>query len=429
MIVFSRLDSYDLNLFKLRLTISTMKSDFFDIIVIGGGIIGISTAYHIIKKNNSLRVLILEKETKTCLHQSGNNSGVVHAGIYYEPNSLKAKFCINGHQQILNFCKKNNLPIQIIGKLIIATNNNELTSLESLIERCVENKIDFKILDRYELKKIEPNIFGLKALKINATAITDYKMISLKLLELFKKLGGEIHYNQEFESLQENDDFTSIKTKRSNYKSRFLISCAGLQSDIIAKQFKHKLDYKIIPFRGEYFRLTDSKKNLVNHLIYPVPDKDLPFLGVHLTPMINGTVTVGPNAVLAFKREGYSKLNFNLFDTISILCFQGFWRLIIKYLSIAIKEQRNSLIKSYYLKEVQKFCPSIQIDDLQCYPSGVRAQAVSKSGNLIHDFLIEETKQSILVCNAPSPGATSSLTIGQYIAELLIKKMTKFDIS
>ena len=401
-------------------------SENYHFIIIGGGIVGLSTAMQLQQEYPNKNTLLLEKENKIASHQTGHNSGVIHAGVYYEPGSFKAKFCKMGVQQTIDFCTKHQLPFEQCGKLIVATNNLELKRMQSLYERCKKNGLNPELLDKNQLKKIEPNITGLGAIKVKETGIIDYISMTNTMAKEFVDMGGKIKLNAEVTYLNENKDQTSVKIKSGEmFKSQYLISCAGLQSDRIAKLMGLKIDFQIIPFRGDYFKLNKRFNKVVKHLIYPIPDPAYPFLGVHLTKMIDGSVTVGPNAVLNLSREGYKKFNFNLKDLNQMFFFSGFWKLIFNNWQPAISEFYSSLNKNSYLKICQKYCPSLTISDLEPYRSGVRAQAVSKGGKLIHDFLVEETLRSLHVCNAPSPAATSSLPIGKYIVELIKKKIRK----
>ena len=401
-------------------------SEKYHFIVIGGGIVGLSTAMQLQQEYPKKSILLIEKENKIASHQTGHNSGVIHAGVYYEPGSFKAKFCKMGVQQTIDFCTKHQLPFEQCGKLIVATNDLEMKRMQILFERCKENGLNPELLNENQLRKIEPNITGLGAIKVKETGIIDYISMAKTIAKEFVAMGGKIKLNAEVIHLNETKDQTSVKIKSGEtYKSSYLIACAGLQSDRIAKLMGLKIDYQIVPFRGDYYQLNKRFNKVVKHLIYPIPDPAYPFLGVHLTKMIDGSVTVGPNAVLNLSREGYNKINFNLKDLKQMFFFSGFWKLILKNWKPAINELYSSLNKNTYLKICQKYCPSLTISDLEPFRSGVRAQAVSKDGKLIHDFLVEETQRSLHVCNAPSPAATSSLPIGKYIVELIKNKTEK----
>ena len=393
----------------------------YDFIIVGGGIVGVSTALSLIKKHPSKKILLLEKEESFATHQTGHNSGVIHAGVYYEPGSLKAEFCREGLKETIKFCTAHKIPFNQCGKLLVATNDLELERMKKLFERCKANQIDVEILDQKKLNETEPNIVGIGAILVKSTGIVDYKLITKKMSEQFESLGGEFLLNTEVINLKEDKERIQVITSSETISSEYLICCAGLMADRVAKLLDIKIDFQIIPFRGEYYKLKDKHNSLVKHLIYPIPDPNLPFLGVHLTKMIDGSITVGPNAVLGFKREGYKKLNFSIRDSIQFLSFKGFHKVIKKNLKSGLYEMKNSIFKRGYLKEVQKYSPQINLKDLQPYPAGIRAQAVLEDGTLVHDFLFAESKRSIHVCNAPSPAATSAIPIGKYITEKAAK--------
>ena len=389
----------------------------YDFIIVGGGIVGVSTALTLIKQNPSKKILLLEKEKSFAHHQTGHNSGVIHAGVYYEPGSLKAEFCREGLKETIAFCNTHGIPYEQCGKLLVATNDIELQRMDKLFDRCKANNIEAEILNQEKLHEIEPNVFGIGAILVKSTGIVDYTLITKKMSEQFESLGGEFLLNSKVTNLDENKERIQVITSNETLNSKYLICCAGLMADRVAKLLNIKLNFQIIPFRGEYFRLKEKHNSLVKHLIYPIPDPDLPFLGVHLTKMIDGTITVGPNAVLGFKREGYGMFNFSLRDTIQFLSFKGFYKVVKKNLKSGLYEMKNSIFKRGYLKEVQKYSPQIMLNDLVPYPAGIRAQAVLEDGTLVHDFLFAESERSIHVCNAPSPAATSAIPIGKYITE------------
>ena len=393
----------------------------YDFIIVGGGIVGVSTALSLIKKHPSKKILLLEKEESFATHQTGHNSGVIHAGVYYEPGSLKAEFCREGLKETIKFCTAHKIPFNQCGKLLVATNDLELERMKKLYERCKANQIDVEILDQKKLNATEPNIVGIGAILVKSTGIVDYKLITKKMSEQFESLGGEFLLNTEVINLKEDKERIQVITSSETISSEYLICCAGLMADRVAKLLDIKIGFQIIPFRGEYYKLKDKHNSLVKHLIYPIPDPNLPFLGVHLTKMIDGSITVGPNAVLGFKREGYKRLNFSIRDSIQFLSFKGFHKVIKKNLKSGLYEMKNSIFKRGYLKEVQKYSPQINLKDLQPYPAGIRAQAVLEDGTLVHDFLFAESKRSIHVCNAPSPAATSAIPIGKYITKKAAK--------
>jgi L-2-hydroxyglutarate oxidase len=396
--------------------------DEYDIVVIGGGIVGISTAWQLKKTHGDAKILLIEKENSIARHQTGHNSGVIHAGVYYQPGSLKADFCKRGATLTTEFCDEYNIPYERCGKMLVATNQIEYDRMQDLEIRCEKNGITTERLSKQELSTREPSITGSGAIFVAATGITDYQKVTKQMADLFKDLGGRIILGKEVKAISENSRIVTIQLERDKIISSYLLACAGLQADRVAKMIGIDTDFKIIPFRGEYYQLPPKHNKIVNHLIYPIPDPDLPFLGVHLTRMVDGTVTVGPNAVLGYKREGYGKINFNLADTLDMFFFPGFWKVIKANLKSGIGETIDSWYRPGYLKRVQKYCPEITISDLAPYPAGIRAQAVMRDGSLVHDFLFRETERSLHVCNAPSPAATSAIPIGEYICTALEKK-------
>ena len=391
-----------------------MKADYC---IVGAGIVGLATAHALLKLNPNAKVVVLEKESIPGFHQTGHNSGVIHAGIYYLPGSLKATLCRQGLDETKSFCRKHNIPYEECGKLIVATNAIEQERIESLHQRATLNDLKLEKISGKCLRQKEPNIIGLEALFSPETAIVDYGLVAHRLSELLITRGVNILYGQNVIEIFEDANQVLIKTKSGQVICDQLVVCAGLQSDRLAKMAGMDVDFKIVPFRGEYFRLRDTRNNIVNHLVYPAPDPELPFLGVHLTRMMGGYVTVGPNAVLGFSREGYEKWSFDLQDSLNFALYKGFWKLILKYKKHAIHELQGSLIGSIYLKECQKYCPSLKLDDFLPHRAGIRAQAVTKEGIPIHDFMLKQTKRMLHVCNAPSPAATSAFPIGRMIAE------------
>jgi L-2-hydroxyglutarate oxidase len=389
----------------------------YDYIIVGGGIVGVSSAWQLQQRYADKQILLLEKESQFSTHQTGHNSGVIHAGVYYQPGSLKAKFCREGREATIEFCRDHHIPYEQCGKLIVATNSKEYVWMQQLFERCKENRIDAVWLDERQLHNHEPNISGLGAIFVQATGITDYQQITLKMAELFKARGGEYKLNTAVQAVEEKDDCVLVHTSGGDFSARYLIACAGLMADRVAKMAGIKTRFQIIPFRGEYYRLQLEKNRSINHLIYPIPDPALPFLGVHLTRMIDGSITVGPNAVLGLRREGYRKTDMSLRDIMEMLMFRGFWKVIRQNYRSGLSEFKNSLFKKGYLGLVRKYSPWVQISDLGPYPAGVRAQAVAQDGSLIHDFLFENTARTFHVCNAPSPAATSAIPIGNFIAD------------
>ena len=399
----------------------------YDYIIIGGGIVGTSTAPSLITEQPDKKILLIEKENTLASHQTGHNSGVIHAGVYYQPGSLKAQFCKEGLKATIDFCKENNIPFEQCGKLLVATSDIELNRMSALFERCQENEIEAELLDKHQLNELEPNISGLGAILVKSTGIVNYQLITKKMAGQFEALGGEYLLNTQITDLKEDSNSVEVTTKKETFKTRYLISCAGLMADRIVKMLDIPTDFQIIPFRGEYFQLPKKHNQLVKHLIYPIPDPELPFLGVHLTRMIDGSTTVGPNAVLGFKREGYNRINFSIKDVAQMLSFKGFYKVIGNNFRSGISEMINSIYKRGYLKQVQKYCPLVTLEELQPYPVGIRSQAVLKDGTLVHDFLFAESQRSIHVCNAPSPAATSAIPIGKYISNKAIKAFNQAD--
>ncbi len=392
----------------------------YDFVVIGGGIVGLSTAWQLQQRYPEKKILVLEKEAEFASHQTGHNSGVIHAGVYYQPGSLKAKFCREGVSATIDFCEQQGIPYQQCGKILVATNEVEFQRMEALYKRCQENQLQVEWLDKQQLAEREPNIKGVGAILVPTTGIVNYQQVCIKMAQCFRDLGGETLLQTEVFDVKESAEYVSLSTNRDEYRCRFLISCSGLMADRITRMLGIETDFQIIPFRGEYYQLPADKNNIVKHLIYPIPDPDLPFLGVHLTRMIDGTVTVGPNAVQGWKREGYGRINISMRDIWDMVRFSGFWKVAIAHLKTGLIETKNSWWKPGYLKLVQKYCPSIELKDLQPYPAGIRAQAVLKDGTLVHDFLFAESPRSLHVCNAPSPAATSAIPIGNYIVEKVV---------
>ena len=392
----------------------------YDYAIIGGGIVGLSTAWQLLKQEPGKKLVLLEKEDRVAAHQTGHNSGVIHAGIYYEPGSLKAKFCKQGVNDTIAFCEEHGIPYEQCGKLIVATNDLELRRLETLFERAKIIELDVIMLDKAQLAEAEPNVAGIAAIHLKTTGIVSFPLICQHMADEVRKLGGEIRLSTPVTGLAEFDDGVEITTPAEVLEADYLVACGGLMADRLADMMDIDTDFRIVPYRGEYFQLPAEKNDIVRHLIYPVPDPDLPFLGVHLTRMIDGSVTVGPNAVQAWKREGYGRMNLDFRDATDMLRFPGFWKVALRYIRTGIVEYWNSFWRPGYLKQVQKYCPSVQLSDLKRYPPGVRAQAVLRDGTLVHDFLFAETPRSLHVCNAPSPAATSAIPIGAHICDKIL---------
>ena len=393
----------------------------YDITIIGGGIVGAATAMELIRRYPDARILLVEKEPDFATHQTGHNSGVVHAGVYYQPGSMKAAFCKRGAELTRQFCREHGLPYRRTGKLLVATNQKEWEQMAALEERCHQNRINVEHIDQNQLKKMEPNITGLGALLVPATAITDYIKITNKMMALFKDAGGFMMTGHPVTAICEEKNQVLLSLNSKTIITRFLVACGGLMADRLARMAGIDIDFSIIPFRGEYYQLPKSRNTIVTRLIYPIPDPDLPFLGVHLTPMIGGSITVGPNAVLGLKREGYDRINFNVQDVWEMISFPGFWQVMKQHLASGVFEIIDSNYKPGYLKRIQKYCPCLVLEDLKSYPAGIRAQAVKNDGRLVHDFLFKGSDRTFHVCNAPSPAATSAIPISEYICD----KMTE----
>lgn len=393
----------------------------YDYCIIGGGIVGLATAMALLEQRPGASLLILEKEASLGLHQTGHNSGVIHAGIYYAPGSLKAELCKRGAEATKAFCREHGIAFDVCGKLLVASNPLEMQRMQALYERSQQNGLKVERLDAAELKRREPNIVGLGGLFVDATGIVDYKQVCDAMAKVIEQAGGELRLSTRVCAIQEHGDYVEVRSDEHTWQARQLVACAGLQSDRLARLAGVRIDHQIIPFRGEYYRLPASKNQIVNHLIYPIPDPELPFLGVHLTRMIDGSVTVGPNAVLGFGRENYRKGSVNWADVAEYARFPGFWKTLWNNLGSGTTEMKNSLFKRGYLEQCRKYCPSLEVADLLPYEAGIRAQAVMRDGSLVHDFLFAETPRMVHVCNAPSPAATSAIPIGQMIAEKILK--------
>ena len=395
-----------------------------DFAVIGGGIVGLSVAWQLRRRQPSRSIVVLEKEPAVARHQTGHNSGVIHAGIYYEPGSLKAELCRKGVTETLRFCRDNDIPYEQCGKLIVATSDAEHERMLALYERALQNGIRVELLDEAQLRDAEPNVAGVGAILSPSTGIVDYRAVAAAMGRRLEELGGELRTGAEVTALEESVGSVTIHVAGAPpVETRCLVVCGGLMADRLAAMMQLDVDFRIVPYRGEYYRLPEKLEGIVRHLIYPVPEPGLPFLGVHLTRMIDGSVTVGPNAVQGWKREGYGRVNFSVRDTSEMLAFPGFWRVTAANLGIGLAELWNSLWKPGYLRQVQKYCPSIRLSDLGPYPAGIRAQAVMRDGTLVHDFLFAETSRSLHVCNAPSPAATSAIPIGEVLCDKIMEKV------
>jgi L-2-hydroxyglutarate oxidase len=395
-----------------------------DVVIIGGGIVGLATALQLKTGHPDLKLVLLEKEKELALHQTGNNSGVIHSGLYYKPGSLKATNCIHGYQLLIYFCRKHEIHFELCGKIVVATEESERPLLENLLTRGQQNGLTgLKKLSQAELKEYEPHVAGIAGIVVPQTGIVDFKKVALKYAELLTRQQAEIMTDQKVLGIQAGTGNCVVLTQKTSYSAKLVINCAGLYSDKVAHMTQKKLDVKIIPFRGEYFQLRKEREHLVRNLIYPVPDPNFPFLGVHFTRMANGGVEAGPNAVLAFSREGYKKTDVNLSEFGETLAWPGFQKVAMKYWKTGLGEMYRSFSKAAFTNALQKLIPEIRESDLVDGGAGVRAQACDRKGGLIDDFLITDGPNFINVCNAPSPAATSSLSIGETVANLARLKL------
>lgn len=398
----------------------------YDFAIVGGGIVGLSTAYKLQLRFPEAKVLLIEKEEKLSQHQTGHNSGVIHSGLYYTPGSLKAKNCYEGRHELVAFAKKYNIPHDICGKVIVATDEKELPFMDKIFENGVANNIEgIKKISAQEVKEIEPFVECIAGIHIPCTGIIDYPAVVNKLAELVKEhtISAQIILGEEVKSIDKNEGFSVLNTSEKRYKAKKLIFCGGLQADRLAKKDGVKVKEKVVPFRGDYYELTEEAKHKVKNLIYPVPNPDFPFLGVHFTRMTDGEVECGPNAVFSFKREGYSRTAFSMCDTANALAYKGTWKLLGGNMGYAIMEYRRAFSKKLFLKTLQRMIPSLTMEDIKKGRSGVRAQLLGVNGETRDDFRIEYTENSIHVLNAPSPAATAGLAIGSRIVEMVEQQM------
>ena len=400
-----------------------MNANKFDVVIIGGGIVGVATAFNLLQKKK-LKLCLLEKEAVLAKHQTGNNSGVIHSGLYYKPGSVKAKNCIEGRELLYKFCEENNIKFERCGKIVVATSKDEIPILDDLLVRGSANGlVNIKKISSEEILEYEPHVKGVMGLKINETGIVDFKEVTNCLGKKILENDCSIFFNSKLLKVINYDTEIILETTSGEYRTKILVNCAGLYSDKIANMSGVNAGVKIIPFRGEYYCLKKEKEYLVNHLIYPVPDPRFPFLGVHFTRMINGGVEAGPNAVLAFKREGYSKSDFSLDEFGEMVTFPGFWKMVKKYYKMGYYEFKRSLLKNEFVSALQKLIPEITSDDIEKGGAGVRAQALDMNGKLLDDFFIKETENMVHVLNAPSPAATAALSIGNKISDIVVKKI------
>ena len=398
-----------------------------DLLIIGAGIVGLATAMEATRRFPGLRILVVEKEDHVAAHQTGHNSGVIHSGLYYKTGSLKARNCVAGAASMKRFCQEQGIRYEECGKLVVATSSEEVPRLEQLHQRGIANGVPgLHMMEPDEFRAIEPHCSGIQALHVPSTGSVDYTVVAQKYAELITSSGGEIVLDAKVTGLREDARTNVVETKAGDFRARYVINCAGLYSDAVARMAGVRTELEIIPFRGEYYEVKPERRHLVKALIYPVPDPRFPFLGVHFTRRVNGSVEAGPNALLAFRREGYSGAGIDLGEAMETLQFPGFWKMARKYWRMGMAEQYRSWVKSAFVKSLQKMVPELQEEDLAPGGSGVRAQAVDKNGNLLDDFHFVHSGRIIHVCNVPSPAATASLEIGKEIVDML---MQHFDLS
>lgn len=391
----------------------------FDFAIVGGGIVGLSTGMALTKRFPNAKIVMIEKEKDWAQHQTGHNSGVIHSGIYYKPGSFKARFAREGNEAMVRFCQEHGIKYEMCGKVIVATEPEELPLMDNLYKRGLENELNVSKISVEELKEIEPHVRGLGAIRVSSCGIADYVGVARTFARIIQEGGGELRLSTEVQRIDERADGVTLTTNNGTIQSRYVINCAGLHSDRVAKMSGKDPGMKIVPFRGEYYELVPEKKHLVKHLIYPVPNPDFPFLGVHFTRMINGDVHAGPNAVLSFKREGYTKSDFDLKDLAEVLTYPGFWKMAMPNMKEGMKEIVRSFSKQAFLASLQRLIPELTEKDIVPTHAGVRAQALKPDGNMVDDFAIFPGEKSMHVCNAPSPAATASIKIGESIVEKL----------
>ena len=395
-----------------------------DVIIVGGGIVGLATAHRLLEQNPNLKIALFEKEKAVAMHQTGNNSGVIHSGLYYKPGSLKAKNCIDGYHQLISFCEEHQIPFEITGKIVVASTEDQKPLLNNLYVRGQENGLEgIRKISVGEMREIEPYVTGVEGMWVPQTGIVDYRVVAAKLAVLNESKGVEMHLGEQVLSITKGQTLSIVETTKGTYETKLLINCGGLYSDKIAQMTQREpLDVRILPFRGEYFKLREDKEYLVKNLIYPVPDPNFPFLGVHFTRMKRGGVEAGPNAVLAFKKEGYKKSQIDLKELWETLSWPGFQKVAAKYYETGFGEMYRSFSKAAFTKALQVLIPEIQESDLVEGGAGVRAQACDRNGGLLDDFSIVEDAKVINILNAPSPAATSSLSIGKTVAAMAISR-------
>lgn len=396
--------------------------DQADLTIVGGGIVGLAVGYQFSKRFPDKKIIVLEKEAKLAHHQTGHNSGVLHSGIYYKPGSLKATNCREGKVAMEAFCAEYGIDYDVCGKVIVATSDEEIPAMEKIYQRGQDNGVNCEIISKERLAELEPHAAGIKAIHVPEAGIVNYKQVCEKLGELITEKGNEIKTSAKVLSIKHNQGSSVVDHEMGEVETKLVVNCAGLHCDRVTRLGKSKPTAKIVPFRGEYFELKPERQGLCKNLIYPVPDPKFPFLGVHFTRMIEGGVECGPNAVLAFAREGYKKLDINLFDLFESLTYPGFIRMALKHWRMGMGEMWRSFSKAAFVKALQKLMPEIRKEDLVAAPAGIRAQAVLRDGSLVDDFLIDETEHMVNVNNAPSPAATASLNIGKTVVEKIAKR-------
>lgn len=397
------------------------ENQVYDICIVGGGIVGAATAYSFQQAYPELKILLIEKENRPAPHQTGHNSGVIHSGIYYKPGSFKAKNCVKGKDQLIAFAREHGVKHDVCGKIIVATEEKELPQMDKVFNNGKANGLsDIEYIGPEKIREIEPHCTGIKGIWVPYTGIIDFVRATVKMLEITEALNAssKVVFNEEVLSYKEEAGLKNIKTNRSSYKAKYMVFCGGLQSDRLAKKDGVELDMAIVGFRGDYYELAEHSKHKVRNLIYPVPNPEFPFLGVHFTRMTDGSVECGPNAVFTFKREGYGKTDFNLRDTAEALSFKGTWNLLFNHFGFAYNEYRRAFSKRLFLKTLQRLIPDLTMEDIVPGRAGVRAMALGLDGDTIDDFRIEQKGNSLHVLNAPSPAATASLAIGDQIREM-----------
>lgn len=398
-----------------------MEKDIFDVIVIGGGIVGLATAYKLNSTYPEKKILVLEKEEQVAIHQTARNSGVIHSGIYYKPGSYKAVNCVKGRRELVSFAKEHNIPHDICGKVIVAVKESELEHMNKVYNNGVANGVEgIEKIDSNQIREIEPNCEGIAGIWVPCTGIIDYADVARKYVELIHQRfnGSKVLTGQKVIAFEKQDAYSLVQTEKAKFKTRYIITCAGLQADRIAKKEGAKSEAAIVGFRGDYYDLTEKGRSKVRNLVYPVPNPKFPFLGVHFTRMIKGGVECGPNAVFVYKREGYSRTAFSIKDTAEALMFKGTWKFFKKHWRFGLDEYRGAFSKAYFLKRLQTLIPSLEMDDIVSSRCGIRAMALAPEGEMIDDFKIEYHGNAVHVINSPSPAATASLAYGEEIARL-----------